>query len=432
MQVTLPNAWSPRPYQQSVLKYLSSGGKRAVAVWHRRAGKDVTALNWTACAAHLSPGIYWHMLPTAQQGRIVIWDGRDNDGRSLLDKTIPPELRKKTRNDEIKIELKCGSIWQVVGSDNYDRLVGANPKGVVFSEYALTDPRAWDYVRPILVQNGGWALFIFTPRGKNHAYDLYQMALHTKGWFAETLTADDTGIITKEQIEAERQAGMSDAMIRQEFFCSFEAPNESSYYGKLLEEAEHDGRIMEVPIYRNHAVDTWWDIGIGDSTAIWFAQRIGQEIHLVDYYEAHSEGLSHYAKVLQDKGYVYGVHYAPHDIEARELGTGISRFDVAAQLGIKFRVVPKTAVEDGIEAVRNLLPRCWFDAKKCSNGLKMLRAYHREYHDRNQSYAFHPAHDFSSHGSDAFRYGALAYGETSIQHRHRTIIHARNASFMST
>lgn len=429
MQVSLPNAWTPREYQQPLLRYLAGGGQRAVAVWHRRAGKDSAAMNWTACAAHMAPGTYWHMLPTAQQGRIVIWDARDGDGKNIVDKAFPLELRTKTRNDEMKIELKCGSLWQVVGSDNYDRLVGANPKGVVFSEYALTDPRAWDFIRPILVQNGGWALFIFTPRGKNHAHDLYQMAKHADGWFAQTLTVDDTGIITKAQVEAERQAGMSDAMIRQEFYCSFEAPNESSYYGKLLEEAENSGRIGSVPLYRNHAVDTWWDLGIGDSTAIWFAQRVGQEVHLVDYYEAHSEGLMHYAKVLQNKGYVYGTHWAPHDIEARELGTGQSRFDVAAQLGIRFRIVDKVSIEDGIEAVRGLLPRCWFDAEKCKDGLKMLRAYHREYHDRSKSYAFHPAHDFSSHGADAFRYGALAYGYNQPTVRVRQRIAA--GSFMS-
>lgn len=430
MAVHLPNNWSQRPHQVKLWNYLAQGGKRAVAVWHRRAGKDTTAINWTACAAHLKRGTYWHMLPTAQQGRIVIWDGKNANGERLIDQAFPIETRSKVRNDEMKIELKTGSLWQVVGSDNYDRLVGANPIGVVFSEYSLTDPRAWDFIRPILAENHGWALFIFTSRGKNHAYDIYQMSRNTPGWFSELLSVEDTGILTKAQVDEERRAGMSAQMIQQEFYCSFEATNESSYYGKLMEKAETDGRIGRVPVMASHAVDTWWDLGIGDSTAIWFSQRVGQEVHLVDYYEAHSEGLAHYAHVLQDKGYVYGTHYAPHDIEARELGTGKSRMEVAAQLGIKFVTVPKMSVEDGIEAVRVLLGHCWFDAERCRDGIKALRHYHRVFNDKTLTYAYQPEHDWSSHGADSMRYGALVVQPPKARGLERRLPH-RGQTYMS-
>jgi len=403
----LPHDWKPRPHQLPLWHYLNGGGKRAVAVWHRRAGKDSTAINWTAMAAHQRTGTYWHMLPTATHGRLVAWDGRDSQGRRVIDQAFPWHLRSGIRHDRMSMELRCGSIWQVVGSDNYDRLVGANPIGVVFSEWSLTDPRAWDYVRPILAENGGWALFIYTPRGKNHGFDLYDLARHRGDWFAERLTVEDTGILTPEVIAGERASGMSESLIQQEYFCSFEAANEGSYYGKLIEQAEQAGRLTRVPWQPELKVDTWWDLGIGDSTAIWFSQQVGLERHFIDYYECNGEALSHYAKVLQDRDYIYGEHWAPHDITARELGTGKSRLEVAKGLGLQFRTAPRLSVEDGIEAVRNLLPRAWFDAERCRHGLKALRSYHRDFSEQRQTFLPHPLHDWSSHGADAMRTGAV-------------------------
>lgn len=429
--VTLPKGWEARPHQKGLWRYLQDGGKRAVAVWHRRAGKDTTAINWTAAAAHQRIGTYWHMLPTATQGRRVVWEGRDGLGRRLIDQAFPQELRTATRDERMTLELDCGSSWQVVGSDNYDRLVGANPIGMVFSEWSLTDPRAWDYVRPILAENGGWAVFIYTPRGKNHGFELYDLARHRRDWFAEKLTVEDTGILTPEVIAEERSSGMSEALIRQEYYCSFEAANEGRYYGKLLEEAEQAGRVTAVPPQPELTVDTWWDLGIGDSTAIWFVQRAGLELHCIDYYECSGEGLAHYAKVLQERGYVYGTHWAPHDIAARELGTGKSRQEVARGLGLHFKIAPKLAVEDGIEAVRNLLPRSWFDAEKCRQGLRALKSYHREYHERRQAYMPHPVHNWASHGSDAFRTGAVTVRETGIRNDAYRVNPRRPGSFMS-
>lgn len=412
-EVTVPNGWLPRRHQRGLWDYLEGGGKRAVAVWHRRAGKDSTAINWTAVAAHQRIGTYWHMLPTATQGRMVIWEGRDGQGRRLIDQAFPPALRVSERNDRMSMELKCGSQWQVVGSDNYDRLVGANPIGVVFSEWSLTDPRAWDYVRPILAENGGWAVFVYTPRGKNHGSELFDIARHQGDWFTEQLSVDDTGIVSGATISAERSSGMSEALIQQEYYCSFEAANEGSYYGKLLEQAEKACRVTRVPYQPELKVDTWWDLGIGDSTSVWFSQQAGLERHFIDYYECSGEGLAHYAKMLQDKGYIYGEHWAPHDIEARELGTGKSRLEVAKGLGLNFRTAPRLSIEDGIEAVRNLLPRSWFDAERCRDGLRALKSYHRDFNERRQAFLPHPVHDWSSHCADAIRTGAVTVKTSS-------------------
>lgn len=433
MEITLPNNWNPREHQLPLWHYLERGGKRAVAVWNRRAGKDSTAINWTAVAAHKRIGTYWHMLPTATQGRLVVWEGKDREGRRIIDQAFPEEIRSGIRNDQMRLELKCGSAWQVVGSDNYDRLVGANPIGVVFSEWALTDPRAWDYVRPILAENGGWALFIYTPRGKNHGFDMYEMARHNPEWYCKLLTNDDTKTYSVEQINSERSSGMSEAAIAQEIYCSFEAANEGAYYGKQMEQAEREGRITKVPYEPSLKVDTWWDLGMGDSTVIWFRQNVGIENHIIDYYEASGEGLGHYAKVLQDKGYIYGTHWGPHDIEVRELGTGKSRREIALGMGINFQVAPKLSVEDGIEAVRNLLPNCWFDQKKCERGLKAMKSYHKEWDEKRQSFQSQPYHDWSSHAADGFRTGAVVTKPMmpKIKHERYSVKPHSNASYLS-
>ena len=433
MEVTLPNNWNPRDHQLPLWTYLEKGGTRAVAVWNRRAGKDSTAINWTAVAAHKRIGTYWHMLPTATQGRLVVWEGKDREGRRIIDQAFPEAIRSGIRNDQMRIELKCGSAWQVVGSDNYDRLVGANPVGVVFSEWALTDPRAWDYVRPILAENGGWALFIYTPRGKNHGFDMYDMARHNPEWYCKLLTNDDTKTYSAEQINSERSSGMSEAAIAQEIYCSFEAANEGAYYGKQMEQAEREGRVTKVPYQPELKVDTWWDLGMGDSTVIWFAQRVGLETHLIDYYEASGEGLGHYAKVLNEKGYIYGTHWGPHDIEVRELGTGKSRREIALGMGINFQVAPKLSVEDGIEATRNLLPNCWFDQQKCARGLKALKSYHKEWDEKRQAFQSQPYHDWSSHAADGFRTGAVVVKPTmpKLKRERYSVKPHANASYLS-
>lgn len=240
--ITLPNEWEPRDYQKSVLEFLDNGGKRAVSIWHRRAGKDSCALNYTAKAAHERVGSYWHVFPEQTQARKAIWDGIDRQGRRILDQAFPIEIRKRTLDQEMKIEFKCGSFWQLIGSNNYNSLVGTNPVGVVMSEYALSDPESWEYIRPILRENEGWAWFITTPRGKNHLWKMYEMALRNESWFCEKLSVDKTNMLTEKDIQEERDSGMAESKIQQEYYCSFE----EGAAAQLIPQYVIDGAVRRV------------------------------------------------------------------------------------------------------------------------------------------------------------------------------------------
>lgn len=435
-KIKIPYLFEPRPYQVPFLTAmgkgvlgLPGGTKRGVAVWHRRAGKDLTALAGLVVPEMLRrPGVYYHFLPTYKQGRKIIWDGRDKSGRRFLD-YIPKEAIATRNNQEMKIETTSGSLFQVIGTDDIDSIVGTNPVGCVFSEFSLQHPQAWDYVRPILRENDGWAVFLYTPRGKNHGYRLFNMAQGNPSWFCELLTVFDTKVLTAQDIQEERDAGMSEELIQQEFFCSWNAPLSGAYYGALMEKARREGRIRAFPIDKNLPVHTAWDLGMHDSTAIWFVQIAGREVWVIDYYESSGEGLAHYANVLEEKrragGYLYGTHYAPHDIEVRELSTGQTRLETAANLGILFQVVPRHDLMDGIEASRNLLPLCWFNEPKCLEGIDHLEQYRKEWDEKRGCYKSRPVHDASSHGADAYR--TLAMGLRISDPRNRmTVDDVRN------
>ena len=401
-EIEVPVDWDPRDYQLPTWKFLERGGKRAVAIWHRRAGKDATSLNFTVVQAVTQPGLYWHLLPTYNQGRKIVWDGRTKEGKPFLD-AWPKELITGINSTEMKIELSNGSIWQVVGTDNVDRLVGANPRGCVFSEYSLQDPRAWDYIRPILAENGGWAIFIYTPRGRNHGYDLYEMARKNPNWHCELLTVDDTGVVSPEVIEEERAAGMPEEMIQQEFFCSFDAGLVGSYYSSQMAQLLKENRFREVPYDPSLEVHTAWDIGMRDSVAIGFVQVYDNEIRMIDYYENSGEGMLHYIKVLRDKPYLYGKHYGPHDLKVREFTTGKSREEVARSFGLKFEIVQKLSIEDGIEATRNMLPMTYWDEVKTRRWYEALRQYKKKWDERAKCFSNQPDHDWTSHPADMTR-----------------------------
>lgn len=421
--IEVPYNWRPRSYQVPTWQYFTNGGKRGACVWHRRAGKDLFAINLSAVAACQRVGLYWHILPTYNQGRKIVWEGFTRDGRKFIDH-FPPELIESKNNTDMRITLKNGSIYQVVGAEDPDRLVGTNPIGVVFSEYSLHDPYAWDILRPILAENGGWALFIYTARGKNHGYKLMEMAKNNKQWHASVLKAgsgpdatkreDGTPVISDEIIQDERDAGMEEELIQQEFYCSFEAAIVGAYYAKQMTMLEtptenRQRQIGEVPWEPGLPVHTAWDLGMDDQTCIWFIQQFGEQLRVIDYYENNGEGLAHYVKQLNARPYVYGKHYAPHDIEVRELGTGRSRLEAARSLGLRFTVVKIHSVEDGIEATREILPQCWMDEKKCERGIAALREYRREYDEQKMTYKNTPLHNWASHPADAFRQFAMGH-----------------------
>lgn len=401
--------FQPRPYQTPLLKALNSGTKRAVFVAHRRAGKDILAFNWAIYQLIKNPGwTAFHILPTYNQAKKVIWDANTNESKRLLD-YIPDELIEQKNGQEMKIRFTNGSLYQLIGSDNIDSLVGTNPKIIIFSEYAIQSPAAWDYLRPILDVNKGYALFISTPRGKNHFYDLLVRNRKNPAWYCEVLSINDTGVLTDDDIEAIRQEGVSEELIQQEYYCSFNRGVEGSYYGKLIEKARDEGRICAVPYETRSPVHTAWDIGYGDSTSIVFWQEIGGEIRIIDFYENNGEGIAHYVKHLQSKPYVYGTHYMPHDAGSGSIQTGRTLQDVAYEQGLKTTILEReTDISIGIEAVRAMLSIAFIDERKCAHLLKCLENYHKKYNEKTQSYSENPLHDWTSHAADSVRYMANA------------------------
>ena len=309
----------------------------------------------------------------------------------------------------MQVRLTNGSLYQLIGSDNIDSLVGTNPKIIIFSEYALQSPAAWDYLRPILDINKGYALFISTPRGKNHFYDLVCMAKRNPSWFCEILSIKDTDVLSEEDIASIRAEGVSEELIEQEYYCSFNRGVEGSYYGKNISIAREDNRICHVPYETRSPVHTAWDIGYGDSTAITFWQEVGGEVRIIDFYEAQGEGIAHYAKILQNKPYLYGTHYLPHDAGSGSIQTGRTLQDIIWELGVKTTVLPReTDINIGIEAVRSMLSVVFIDCDKCSHLVKCLENYHKKYNEKTQSYSESPLHDWTSHCSDSVRYMANA------------------------
>lgn len=431
-------------------KEIRTPGARGVCVAHRRWGKDDVALHFTACASHLRVGNYWHMLPKYEQCRKAIWDAiNPRTGKKRIDEVFPESIRRKTNQQEMKIELNCGSIWQLVGSDNYNSYVGSPPIGVVFSEWSLANPLAWSLgIRPIIEENGGWVLWIYTPRGDNHGKSMIEFAESEQSWFAQRIDASQTNVFTQEQMErvlremaAEIQdADEAKAIWMQEYYCSFAGAVRGSYYSKQMAAAQEEGRITRVPWQPSQEVFTFWDLGVDDSMTIWFIQPVGKAYHVIDYYENTGYGLEHYAKVLSEKKYKYGGHYFPHDAEAREMTSSEvarSRREVADDLGIRpIEVVSRVKNVDvlvnvHIPAVRNILPSCWFDRDKCATGINALKSYHAEYDEDRKKPGNRPEHDWASHGADAFRTFAVGYAPPTPQDKSVTEMMAARASIIN-
>lgn len=422
METVLPNNWKPRPDQMPLWRYLEGGGKRAVECAHRRWGKDDVSLHFTACAAMQQVGNYWHMLPEYNQARKVIWDAvNPKTGKRRIDEAFPESIRAATRKHDMQIELISGSVWQLLGSDNYNRYVGSPPRGIIFSEWSLANPMCWPYIMPILEENGGWAIWIYTMRGNNHGAQLLNFALNQPNWFAQKLTVDDTPVFKPDQLERIKAELISihgaehgEALFMQEYYCSTDAAVLGAIYAKQIATARADGRICNVPHTTGFEVDTFWDLGMDDSTTIWFIQSIGREHRVIRAYSASGEGLEHYARVLKQFPYVYGEHFMPHDAAVRELGTGKSRRETAEDLGIRpIRIVKRArdaqAVRNGIEAGRNIFSQCWFDSRNCSDGLSALEGYCYEYDEENKKLKDTPKHDWTSHYADSWRTFAVGY-----------------------
>ena len=380
-------------------------------------GKDVCCWALLIRQAVRKVGVYMYCLPTFRQAKLVIFDSIMNDGTRFLD-YIPKELIKSVNSQELKIALTNGSIIQLIGSDSYDTsLVGTNPRMVVMSEYALADPRAYHFIRPILNANGGTMMIVSTPRGKNHLWELFNIAQNSPDWFCNKLTLEDTKHISWEEIQKEIVSGeISEDLAMQEYFVSFDQGVEGAYYAKYIDKARVNGQVGVVPWEPNFRVETAWDIGVRDSTCIIFFQRIGQTIRIIDSYEKSKEGLEHYVNVVFGKPYSYSKHWAPHDIAVKEFGSGLTRLEKAKQLGLKFEVrdgglssgLPSVSVEDGIAAVRSSFAKMWFDEQNCKALIRALENYRQEWDSKRKVYRNSQLHDHNSHYADAFRYLCLS------------------------
>lgn len=411
MEINLP-VLPLRDYQTKAWDELWRRNVRAsFLVWHRRAGKDLFCLQYLFARALVEVGNYWYLLPQQKQVRRAIWEGITSGGFKYLD-MLPKECVFKISEQEMKITLRHpdrpeegGSIISFLGGDRYDTLVGAGIRGAVISEYALQRPNLYDLViKPMLIESKGWVIFNTTPRGENHAYDMYKYLRDSPDGYTSLLTVDDTHVLDVAEIDKERQRGVPEEIIRQEYYCSFAGAIYGAYYAEILAKQSKFGDYPYDPRYPVH---TCWDLGVSDRMAIWWVQFIEGTVRLIDYYENSSYGLAHYAAVIESKPYRYAGHHLPHDGTHRQLTSTEKAQSIQGQLlalGLNnVDVIPRTAnVFADIMAVRGMLPLCRFDTA-AKDGYEALKNYRREYDEDRRTFKNTPLHDWTSHGADAFR-----------------------------
>ncbi len=422
--VELPNGWQPRRYQFPLWNALQNERKRRVIeIAHRRWGKDDVILHHTAIeAVHRRVATYWHCLPEYAQARKAIWNAvNPHTGKRRVDEAFPHELRENTNDQEMFIRFNGGSTWQVIGSDRYNSLVGAGVAGVVFSEWALCNPSAWGYISPMMRENDGWAAFITTPRGRNHAHAMYNSAVGRDDWFAELSSIHDTKAFNETELQEILQTDYIDlygedigrAQFEQEYECSFNAAILGAFYAREMVAVRREGRIDAVEPVEGQPVHRAWDIGVKDDTSIWWFHVVGTQIFILDCYSTSGAGLDHYAEVIEDRrklhGWVDGTDFVPHDARVKEWGTGRTRVESMQALGLKPQVVPMAGKLDGINAARKTLARCVFHPRTEELGISALEQYRREWDDDKKAFKATEVHDWSSHLADAFRYLSMAW-----------------------
>lgn len=423
----LPNNWSPRPYQEAAWNYLHGGGKRATLIWHRRSGKDDLGLHYTACAMWERKGNYWYCLPKAIQARKAIWEAiNPHTQKRRIDEAFPDGAFpfSSRQNQEMMVRAANGSTWQVVGSDNFDTLVGSPPVGIVFSEWPLSNPAAWAYLRPIMAENGGWAIFNGTPRGRNHSYEMYRAAREDPEQFAEVLPATGTGVFTAEQLKKEKRAYIAEygadyglSIFEQEYLCSFEAANLGAILGRALVAAENEGRIGDEHGYdpAGLPVEISCDIGRRDATVFWFWQPCLGGFRIVDF--DMDSGLDAYewcARLRERLGvqqFKVGAVHLPHDARAKTFAARHSAVEIFLQNFQDVRIVPDTTKADRINAARRVISKCAFHRTLTEKGRHHLAAWAYVYDEERKEFSKEPDHNIHSHAGDSFSYGALVMEE---------------------
>ena len=375
----------------------------AVGVAHRRCGKTVATVNDKIRRAALTDKAQYrgaYIAPYLRQAKDIAWE-------YLKRFSLP--IAAKVNESELWVELVNGSRIRIYGADNAEALRGAYLDDVTLDEFADMSPSVWgSIIRPMLADRHGTATFIGTPKGRNAFFEIFERAKGDPDWFTFLLPASKTGILPQVELDAARQ-DMTAEQFAQEFECSFDAAILGAYFGKEIAELEQAGRICAVEPVEVIPVNTAWDLGIGDSTAIWLWQAIGSEVRIIDHIESSGQGLPFYVKELEARGYRYGVDYVPHDARVRELGTGKTRVETLQALGRNPALVPAHKVMDGINAVRLMLPKVWVDRDKCRDGLEALRQYRAEFDEKARTFKDAPRHDWTSHSADAFRYLAMAW-----------------------
>jgi hypothetical protein len=401
--VTVVIPYKPR---EAFLPYHSNTKRYAVTVAHRRAGKTVARLNKIIKEAITGPndGRYGYLCPTYTQAKDIAWN-------YLKHYTAPLLEHGGTKNEaELSVTLPNGAIIRLYGAESYDRMRGLYFNGVALDEAQDIPPVALTQViLPALADKQGWLDAAGTPKGRaGLLYDLKVMAEQNPDeWYFQELKASQTDILPADELDRLKKL-MPANEYDQEMECSFDAAVSGAYYAKELTKADADGRITNVPHEPVLEVHTAWDLGMADSTSIVFWQQTNAgEIRVIDYYEASGHGLDHYIRVLRERDYTYGKHYAPHDIQVRELGTGKSRLEVARSLGLVFQLAPNISILDGINAVRAMLPKCYIDKTKCQTLIESLRLY-REKIDDKRNVSLGPLHDWTSHAADCIRYMAVS------------------------
>ena len=403
--------WYQEPIWDAIQK---KGYKKVLCVLPRRAGKDICGWNLAIRQCLEKICLVYYVLPTYSQARKVIFDSITIDSVKFLD-FIPHELIASINSSEMKIRFKNGSILQCIGGDSYETsLVGTNPFAIIFSEYSRMTPKAYEFARPILAANSGWALFLSTPFGKNHYYHMYKVALELPDWFVLKMGVSETQHIP-EDVLAQERAQMSEELYLQEYECSFDRGVSGSFYGKNLEALRQKGQICDVAWEPGLQTHVAIDIGVNDATTIIWFQTVGDGtvIRIIDCYSNNGLGLDHYAKILQDKPYRYGKYFAPHDLAVREWGGGaITRYEKARQLGIDFTILDQIGLYDGIENVWTHFPKFWIDQGKCRSLINALENYYREWDEQKQIHLNKPVKNWACHYADALRYLCMSLHKT--------------------
>ena len=420
MEIELPHNLNYRDYQKLLVEFIRKWWRRWLVMLHRRAWKDKLMFNLCVEMAIREQWGYAYILPTYAQGKKIIWDSIDKEWKKFKDH-IPKELLVWENGTELKFTLANWSFIQILGSDTIDNLRGIAPRWIVFSEYAFQNPTAWEVMRPILAENGWWAIFNSTPNGKNHFYDMFNTAKQLQeqdgSWFCQKLTVDDTGVVSKEYIEEERRNWMSEEMIQQEYFCSFDVGAIGAYYAREIEQARNDGRITKLPFNPDVPVDLYFDLGVNDNFTISWKQNDWQFYNFINYYEENWKTLEHYFAIIDEwferKRWKIGKIYLPHDSSQKSHAFLVSWTTILEKFEQKYPgkivyIPNKVSINDWIQEVRKLFPRMRFDSETCVQFIRCIENYKKDWDDVKKVFRDQPRHDWASHWADNLRYFGIS------------------------